>query len=98
MNKETTNNNMVTHYIICKLFIIIFFILGILNLIYVHPVPGLFYLFLSTVYMPLTTNYLSNKFGIIIPLWIKIMVGLVVIWGTLAVGDLMELFEAWLLT
>jgi hypothetical protein len=37
--------------------------------------------------MPLTTNYLSNKFGIIIPLWIKIMVGLVVIWGTLAVGN-----------
>lgn len=98
MNKETTNNKMVTHNIICKLFVIIFFILGILNLIYVHPVPGLFYLFLSTVYMPITTNFLKKRFDFIIPLWLKIVVGLVIIWGTLAVGDLMELFEAWLLT
>jgi hypothetical protein len=47
--------------------------------------------------MPLTTNFLNKRFDFIIPLWIKIVVGLIIIWGTLAVGDLMELFEAWLL-
>lgn len=78
------------------IFVILFFILGVLNLIFVHPVPGMVYLMLSLIYLPSTNAFLKNKFGFSIPLVAKIILGLVILWATLAVGDLMEMFESWL--
>jgi len=86
-----------THKIISGLFVIIFFTLGILNLIFVHYVPGIFYILLSFVYLPSTNTFLNNRFGFTIPLWTKILVGLLILWATLGVGDLMEIFESWLI-
>lgn len=72
-------------------FTFLFAIIGILNLILVHPVPGLFYLVLATVYPPLTDQLIRSKFGFAIPLVVKIVIGLVVLWGTLAVTDLADI-------
>lgn len=70
---------------------IVFFITGVLNAALVHPVPGVFYLLLSLVYLPATNTFLKKRFGFSIPLSIKIIVGLVILWATLAVGDLAEI-------
>jgi hypothetical protein len=71
--------------------VIIFLIIGILNLILVHPVPGVFYILLSLIYLPATDTYLKKKINLSIPPLPKIIIALVILWGTLAVGDLAEI-------
>jgi hypothetical protein len=71
---------------------IVFLITGILNLFLVHPVPGIFYIFLSFIYYPATNTILKKRFGFVIPVILKVILGFVVLWGTLAVGDLAEIF------
>ncbi|HEY0169380.1 MAG TPA: hypothetical protein VGB75_20255 [Jatrophihabitans sp.] len=75
------------------LFGVVFFMIGVLNAFLVHPVPGVFYLLLSTVYLPPAYTVLSEKSGLAIPLSVKLVVGLVVSWGTLAVGDLVDMID-----
>ena len=70
----------------------VFVVIGVLNVFLVHPVPGVFYLLLSSVYIPPTDAILKKRFSFSIPLAVKIVLGLVILWGTLAVGDLAELF------
>lgn len=82
--------------IISWTFFVLLVAIGILNIIFVHLVPGIFYLLVSVIYLPLTNSFLFGKLGFSIPLVVKIMLGLVILWGTLAVGDLMEMFEAWI--
>jgi len=82
--------------IISWMFFVLFVAIGILNIIFVHLVPGIFYLLVSVIYLPHINSYLYRKLGFSIPLVIKIVLGLVILWGTLAVGDLMEMFEAWI--
>ena len=96
MTDKTTNDKVVTHNVISWIFIIIFFTLGILNLIFVHHVPGLIYFLLSLVFLPVVNTFLKKRFGFTMPLWTKILVGLIIIWATLGVGDLMEMFESWI--
>lgn len=90
INKSKVGN------ITCWIFVVVFFVIGILNMILIHPVPGVFYLLLLFIYLPSTNTFLKNKFGFSIPLIVKIIFGLVILWATLAVGDLMEMFESWL--
>ncbi len=61
-----------------------------------HPVPGLVYILIALIYLPFTNILLKNRFGFWIPLAIKIIVGIMILWATLAVGDLMEMFESWI--
>ena len=75
---------------------VVFITIGVLNLIFVHPVPGLFFILLSLVYLPSANALLKTRFGFSIPPVIKIIVGVVILWATLAVGDLMEMFESWI--
>jgi len=82
--------------IISWIFGIVFFIIGVLNAFLVHIVPGFFYILLSFFYLPQTNTIIKKKFEFSIPLILKIIVGLIILWGTLAVGDLMEMFEAYL--
>ncbi|HEX7017571.1 MAG TPA: hypothetical protein VF209_01530 [Patescibacteria group bacterium] len=77
--------------IISIFFGILFVIIGVLNAWLVHPVPGIFYLVLSLVYLPITDTMLKKRFGFTIPFAVKMVVGLVILWGTLAVGDLAEI-------
>ncbi len=82
--------------IINWIFSIVFLTIGVLNIFLVHPVPGIFYLLLSLVYLPPISTIIKKRFDFSIPYIVKIILGLVILWGTLAVGELMEIFEAWL--
>lgn len=77
-------------------FAVVFFVLGVLNAIFIHLVPAAFYILLSLFYIPQTNTFLKRKLGFSIPPIAKLIVGLFVLWATLAVGDLMEMFESWL--
>lgn len=76
--------------IVNLVFSTLFITTGVLNMFLVHPVPGLFYIFLSLLYFPITDTVIQKKVGFSIPPTVKIVMGTIVIWGTLAVGDLAE--------
>lgn len=78
------------HTVISWAFALVFFVTGVLNVILVHLVPGAFYLALAIIYLPATNTFLRQKFGFAIPIAVKIILGLVILWATLAVGDLAE--------
>lgn len=69
------------------------FVIGLLNLFLVHPVPGLVFILLSLVYLPQTNTLLQKSFGFAIPLLVKIVLGIVVVWFTLGVSDLGDLID-----
>lgn len=73
------------------IFSAVFLVLGVLNAFLVHPVPGIFYLVLSLVYLPPFGAIIKKRLGFYIPFAVKVIVGLVILWGTLAVGDLAEI-------
>ncbi len=91
-NKTLTRDATVTSNIVSWTFCIVFIVIGLLNLFLVHPVPGAFYLLLSLFYFPQTNILFRKWFGFSIPLIAKIILGLVILWGTLAVGDLAEMY------
>lgn len=92
MRIENTNSHSEAFNVISWIFGVVFFAIGVLNAFLVHLVPGVFYLLLSFIYVP-PADVLSKKwFGFSIPFVVKVVVGLVILWGTLAVGDLAELF------
>ncbi len=67
--------------------------LGILNLVLVHPVPGIVYMLLSLVYFPPVTTALRNKFSFSIPVFVKIILGIVIVMFTLGVSDLADMID-----
>lgn len=75
----------------------IFLILGVLNAFLIHIVPGLFYLVLAFFYYPPVNPAIKKVLRFSFPPVLKIILGLMILWGSLAVGDLMEMFEAWYL-
>ncbi len=81
---------------VCKIinwiFGVAFIVIGVLNLFLVHPVPGIFYLLLSFLYFSPANTFLKKRFGFSIPIVVRIILGLAILWGTLAVGDLAEMF------
>jgi hypothetical protein len=85
------STNLVFSTLIGWIFGIIFVVIGVLNMVLIHPVPGIFYLLLSLLYFPQVNTYFNNRFGFSIPRVVKIIVGFVILWGTLAVGDLAEM-------
>ncbi len=92
----TRSHNTAPHRFVSLIFATLFIAIGILNMIYVHWVPGVFYLLLALLYLPVTNTILFRNTGHAIPIWIKVLSGLIILWATLGVGDLMEVFEAWL--
>ena len=89
---EDTNSNSAVFGIVSWIFGIAFFAIGVLNVFLVHPVPGVFYLLLSFVYFPPANAILKKRFDFSIPLAAKIILGLVIVWFTLGVSDLAEVF------
>lgn len=92
IEKIQKENNMTLMQIIVWILIGLFLIVGCLNILLVHPVPGIFYIVLALTYLPQTNKLLKKNLKFQIPDLLKIIFGLVVLWGTLAVGDLAELF------
>ena len=75
---------------------IVFLLLGILNAIYIHHIPAIFYMLISFFYMPPLARLAKEKIGFGIPRIIKLLFALFILWATLAIGELMELFESYL--
>jgi hypothetical protein len=75
-------------------FCLLFLITGILNTIFVHIVPGVFYVLLSIFFFPPTNNFLKKRFGFSIHPLVKLPIGLFVLWASLAVGELVEILGA----
>lgn len=69
------------------------FVIGLLNLFLVHPVPGLVFILLSLVYLPQTNALLQKRYGFGIPPLVKIVLGIVIVWFTLGVSDLGDLID-----
>lgn len=64
------------------------FTIGILNLVLIHPVPGITGLLLSLLFFPPVNDLLTKKFGFAIPFAVKIFLALFIFWFTLGVSDL----------
>jgi len=67
-------------------------ITGILNMVLVHPVPGIVYFLLSMVYLPPANSFMRDRFGFTIPLFIKAPLAVIIILFTLGVSDLGEMY------
>ena len=89
MKTDTTSWNIIA-YFLGSLFLVI----GILNLIYIHPVPAGIYMLLSLLYFPLIARYMKQRTGFGISPIILIILAFLALWFTLGVGDLMEYFES----
>lgn len=88
MNKKSNVLN-----IISWVFGAAIFAIGVLNVFLVHTVPGVIYLLLSFVYYPPANAILKKRFGFSIPLVVKILLGIVIIWFTLGVSDLGDMID-----
>lgn len=66
--------------------------LGILNLILIHPVPGLVLIFISLFFFPPVGNFLKGKTGFSVPFPVLVILAFVIFWFTLGVSDLGELY------
>lgn len=67
--------------------------IGLLNLIFIHPVPGLVFITLGILLLPPADAILQKALGFSIPPAAKVIIGLVVIWFTLGVSDLGDLID-----
>ncbi|MEQ8906504.1 hypothetical protein [Ekhidna sp.] len=72
-------------------FMIMFMIIGVLNAVFVHPVPGIFYLSISLIYCPPLGTVAMKRLGLQFPYLFKIILAFLIMWVTLAVGDLAEM-------
>lgn len=86
------NNPLTVWQKVSWLFAILLILIGVLNMMQVHAVPGLIYMLFSLLYIPPVNHYFKNKWGISIPGWLKFVVGFLIIWFTLGMGDLAELY------
>ena len=78
---------------ISGVFGLIVFAIAILNLIFVHPVPGVVAVLLSVIYLPQSNAFLKQRFEFQIPLVVKIGLGLFIIWFTLGISDLGDMID-----
>lgn len=86
---NTLNIGSIVNWFVSLLIITI----GILNICFVHPVPGMVYLLLSAVYLPPVTKAIKNKLGFTMPLAVKIILGLALFFFTFGVSDLGDLID-----
>ena len=92
------SENSIVFNLIGWVFATLVFAIGIANLLWVHPVPGIAYLLLSLVYFPPANAMLKEKTGFAIPKIVKVGLGIIIIMFTLGVSDLGDLIDkkAWL--
>ncbi len=65
--------------------------IGIGNLLYVHPVPGIAFLIFAMVYFPPVSPWLESTLGTRTASIAKFIFGFVLIWFTLGISDLGEI-------
>lgn len=72
---------------------LLIFAIGIMNLLWVHPVPASICILISLFYFPPITALLKQKMGISIPLAVKIILAIVIVWFTLGISDLGDMID-----
>ncbi len=72
--------------------LLLFVVVGILNIIKVDTVTGSFYLVYSLIFCPPLDEVMHKRVGFSIPYFVKVILALFVIWGSLAAGDLAEIY------
>lgn len=88
---EVINNNPNVLNIISWLFGIAVFATGVINTFWGNdPGFGVFLVLLSFVYFPPLNDILKKKLGFSIPLIVKIILGIFIIWASLGVGELFD--------
>ena len=75
------------------LFGMLLLVVGVANLVLVHPIPALGYGLVALLYLPPVGNALKHRFGVSIPLFIKIVLAIVVVMFTLGVSDLGDMID-----
>lgn len=75
------------------IFAAILFIVAVLNVVLVHPVPGVIYFLLSILYLPSVNTLLRKKIGFAIPGIVKIILGIAIMMFTLGVSDLGDMID-----
>jgi hypothetical protein len=75
------------------LFGLVVLAIGIANMIFVHPVPGTVFVFLSLIYFPVTSEVSKRWTGFSIPLVFKVILGFAIIWFTLGISDLGDIID-----
>lgn len=70
---------------------LILLVIGILNIWLVDVGPGMLYIVFSFLYYPPLEVLTKEKLGFAFPNWLKAIIWLVIMWATLAVGDLAEI-------
>ena len=68
------------------------FVIGALNIIEVHVIPGSFYILFAVILIPVSDVFLKMYLGSNIPFRVKVVLFILVMWGTLGVGDLAEIY------
>jgi len=68
-------------------------IIGLLNLVYVHPVPGIVILLVSLVLFPPAGIMFRRYLGRDIPFAVKLFLFVATIWFTLGVSDLGDMID-----
>ena len=87
-------NTITMDNILSGLFAVVLIIIGVLNIVLVHPVPGVVYLLLSVLYLPGVNTFLKRRFGFSIHPLVKIVLGIVILLFTLGVSDLGNMIDA----
>jgi uncharacterized membrane protein len=67
--------------------------IGLLNLFLVHPVPGIAFIIFSLIYFPPVTELLKKNLNLIIPPIVKVFLFVFLVWFTLGISDLGDLFD-----
>jgi hypothetical protein len=89
------NNRFMVIKSISWLFGLVVLAIGISNLLLIHPVPGVVFMLLSLLYFPPVNEVLKQRAGFTIPAFVKIILGIIIIWFTLGVSDLGDLIDDW---
>ncbi|WP_400190296.1 hypothetical protein [Hymenobacter sp. B81] len=93
MKENTVQGKFTPSSVLSWVFGIALVVVGLLNMILVHVVPGVAYLLVSLVYFPPANAWLKVRTGFAIPGIVKVLLGIVIIQFTLGVSDLGDMID-----
>lgn len=97
-SESIMNTKSIIMNIICWLFGIAVFIIGLINMFWGNdPGFGVFILLLSIVYFPPVITILKKKTGFSISGILKILLGIFITWSTLGMGELFDKIDLMML-
>jgi hypothetical protein len=90
-SETTMNNKLAVPDILSCLFGILFLAIGIINIFWGNDLWfGVFIVLLSFIFFPPVTGMFRTITGFTIPLVVKIILGIFILWAALGVGELFD--------